>query len=122
LFISTVIPVMPHIQSGKLRSIAITAPQRLTGAAAAIPTWKEQGIDMTYASWRVAMAGKGLSAEQMAFWDNVFRQVTSSDEWKKDLETNYLQNAYLDRAKTQQYLDAQNKQLTVVLKELGLAK
>jgi putative tricarboxylic transport membrane protein len=120
--ITTVIPVMPHIQSGKLRAIAITAPQRLSGPAAIIPTWKEQGIDMTYASWRVAVANKGLTPEQLAFWDNTFRQVTSSDEWKKDLEANYLQNAYLDRARTQQYLDAQNKQLTVVLKGLGLAK
>ncbi len=121
LFISTVIPVMPHIQSGKLRSIAITAPQRLTGAAAVIPTWKEQGVDMTYASWRAAVVSKGLAPEQLAFWDDVFQKVTSSEEWKKDLEANYLQNAYLDRAKTQQFLDSQNKQLTIVLKGLGLA-
>jgi putative tricarboxylic transport membrane protein len=121
MYISTVIPVMPHVQSGKLRVIAITAPQRLPGAAAGIPTWKEQGIDMTYASWRVAVAGKGLSGEQLDFWDKVFRQVTSSDEWKKDLEDNFLLNAYLDRARTRQFLDAQNRQLTVVLKGLGLA-
>lgn len=121
LLISTVIPVMPHIQSGKLRAIAITAPKRLSGAAAAIPTWKEQGIDMTYESWRVAVAGKDLSPEQLAYWDKVFMQITSTDEWKKDLEANYLQNAYLDRPATKRYLDAQSKQLGGVLKGLGLA-
>ena len=121
MFISTVIPVMPHLQSGKLRIIAITAPHRLSGAAAVIPTWKEQGINMTYSSWRVAVAGKALSGEQLDFWDNMFRQVTASDEWKKDLDDNYLQNAYLDRVKTRQFLEDQNKKMAVVLKGLGLA-
>jgi putative tricarboxylic transport membrane protein len=122
MYMSTITPVMAHVQSGKLRSIAVTSPQRLPGAAAGIPTWKELGIDMTYASWRVAVAGKGLSSEQVTFWENVFRQVTASDEWKKDLEVNYLHNAYLDSAKTKKYLDDQNKQLTMVMKGLGLAK
>ena len=51
----------------------------------------------------------------------MFRQVTASDEWKKDLDDNYLQNAYLDRVKTRQFLEDQNKKMAVVLKGLGLA-
>lgn len=122
LIVTTVIPVMPHIQSGRLRAIAVSAPKRLPGAAAGIPTWREQGIDVVYESWRVAMQPKGLSPEQLAYWDRVFQQLTASEEWKKDLEANYLQNAYLDRAGTQRYLDEQSKRLGSVLRSLGLAK
>ena len=118
---ATFAAVLPHVTAGRLRILGVSAPQRMGGALATIPTWKEQGIDMTYASWRVAVAGKALSGEQLDFWDNMFRQVTASDEWKKDLDDNYLQNAYLDRVKTRQFLEDQNKKMAVVLKGLGLA-
>lgn len=37
-----------HVEGGRMRVIAVAAPQRLTGALADVPTWKEQGIDVSY--------------------------------------------------------------------------
>jgi putative tricarboxylic transport membrane protein len=122
LFISTVTPVLPHIQSGKLRAIAVTAEQRLTGDAAGIPTWKEQGFDGTYSSWRVAIGPKGLSAPQIAFWEDVLARATQTEEWKKDLVQSHLRGSYRNSAETRKFLDEQNATLKGVLSDLGLAK
>ena len=42
----------PHIAAGKLRVVGISSGQRLPGAMAGVPTWKEQGVDLVYGSWR----------------------------------------------------------------------
>jgi putative tricarboxylic transport membrane protein len=45
-----------HVKSGKVRLLAIVAPQRLAGDFAAVPTWKELGIDVTFDLGRRAWA------------------------------------------------------------------
>ena len=47
--------VAAHVASGKLRVVAVAAPQRLVGAMAAVPTWKEQGVDLVLGGWRAIM-------------------------------------------------------------------
>ena len=43
-----------QIQTGKLRAIGISSPERLPGVD--IPTFKEQGVDATLVNWRGLMA------------------------------------------------------------------
>ena len=43
-----------QIQAGKLRALGISSPERLPGVD--IPTFKEQGIDVTLINWRGLMA------------------------------------------------------------------
>ena len=43
-----------QIQTGKLRAIGISSPERLPGVD--IPTFKEQGVDVTLVNWRGLMA------------------------------------------------------------------
>lgn len=114
--------MMSNLQSGKLRGIAVSGPQRLAGTFADVPTWKEQGVDSVYANWRGAVGAKGLSNTQIAYWDSVLSQITSTAEWKQSL-TRLLQDpVYLNSQDTRRYLDAQHQELRGVLVELGLAK
>ncbi len=116
---STYAPVMA---SGKLRIIAVAAPQRIGGRFAGAPTWKEQGLDVVAPSHRMIVAPKGLSAAQIAFWDHVFERVSRSDAWKKELDDNEWDNTYLKSADSRKYLDDQYAQYRRILVELGLAK
>ena len=43
-----------QLQAGKLRAIAISAPERLPGLD--IPTFKEQGVDVEFVNWRAVFA------------------------------------------------------------------
>jgi putative tricarboxylic transport membrane protein len=71
------------IQSGKLRAFGVLGPNRLPGALANIPTWRELGYDATYDTWRGILGAKGLSTEQVAYWDGIFATMSKSDEWKQ---------------------------------------
>jgi len=59
---ATAINVAPHVESGKLRVLAISAPRRISGALASVPTWTEQGYKGTWESWRGVIGTKGTIA------------------------------------------------------------
>jgi putative tricarboxylic transport membrane protein len=114
--------VAPHVASGKLRIIAITAPQRLPGALAQVPTWKEQGVDFTFGAWRAIFAPKGLTAPQTAYWQNVLRKATEAPEWKADLEKNFWANVFVTGAQFSKDLEQDYAAMRAILADLGLAK
>lgn len=119
---STVAPAIQHIQSGRLRPIAVASPNRLSGELAGVPTWREQGADVTYASWRVVFGPRGLSAAQIAFWEKALREAARTPEWKDDLARNYREDAYAGSAEAQRFLDAEYQRLVPLLNDLGLAR
>ena len=58
--IGTVSVLAPQLASGKLRAFAVSAPKRLSGTLSAIPTWKEQGVDLIEGNWRGVVGPKHL--------------------------------------------------------------
>jgi putative tricarboxylic transport membrane protein len=112
----------PVLQSGRLRLIAVAAPQRVAGNFAGVPTWREQGIDAVAPSYRAIIGPKGMSPEQIAYWDNVFQQLVQSETWKKELERNEWESTFMKSAETRKYLDAQYAGYRSILAELGLVK
>ena len=122
VMVTSVASQIGHIQAGRLRGIAISGPKRLGGAFADVPTWKEQGYDSVYANWRGVIGPKGMSAAQIAYWDDVFLRLTQTPEWRQET-TRLLQDpVYLNSQETRRFLDAQQQELRAVLVELGLAK
>lgn len=106
----------------KIRIIGVTAPQRLHTVMSEVPTWKELGIPVNATNWRVAIGPRGLSNEQVAYWDGVFKRLTNLDEWQKYVYKSFSDNAYLDSRDTKKYLEEQYVEVKSVLEELGLAK
>ncbi len=111
-----------HVASGKLRVVGVAAHERLPGALAGVPTWKEQGIDLVYGSWRTIAAPRGITREQAAFWENALRKVSETAEWKADLERNYWSEFFATGAQLRQNLDREYAAMKSVLVELGYAK
>lgn len=109
-------------QAGRTRVIAVTSPHRLAGAFSSVSTWKEQGVDIVFSSFRGVIGPKGLSAEQIAYWEEVLTKVVQTEEWKRDLERNYWASHFLTSAETTKYLKSQYEQYKAVLTDLGLAK
>lgn len=113
---------IPHLQSGNMRVLAVAAPARLEGALAAVPTWKEQRADIVVANWRPVIAPRGLSAPQVAYWEDVLARVTGSDEWKSELARSGSVNHYLNSRDLAVFFDQQYAQFRAVLGDLGLAR
>jgi len=111
-----------HVEGGQLRMLAITAPQRYTGERAAVPTWKELGVNAVMGNWRGVVGPKGLAAPQVAYWDRFFSEMARSPEWQEGLAKNQWDDFYLNAADTAKFFEDENKTLTFLLKELGDAR
>jgi putative tricarboxylic transport membrane protein len=114
--------VWEHAQAGKLRLLAVAANHRLGGALASVPTWKELGYPVVSSNWRSIVGPKGLSAEQVRYWDDVFGKLARSAEWKQSVESEQMENTYSDSRGTLELMDSQYKSMAASLTELGLVK
>ncbi len=112
----------PHVAGGRMRVVGVAAPQRFGGALADVPTWKEQGVDLVFGGWRAIMGPKGLSAGQVAYWENALRKATEVPEWKEGLERNYWSNDFVTSVQFRKDLDKDYADMKAVLVDLGLAK
>jgi putative tricarboxylic transport membrane protein len=111
-----------HAAAGKLRILGVSAPQRLPGQMANVPTWKEQGIDLVYGSWRAIIAPKGVAPEQAAFWENALRRVNETAEWKAEMERYYWTDFFVTGAALRRNLEKEYAETRAVLGELGLTR
>lgn len=114
--------LLPHLQSGQLRMIAIAAPKRQDGALAAVPTWREQGVNAVLSNWRVMLLPKGATPQQAAYWENVFARVVETGEWRKMLEQDVVTGNFQRSAQTRKYLNEEYDELKGMLNALGLVK
>jgi putative tricarboxylic transport membrane protein len=114
--------VLPHVKSGAMRILAISSPRRLGGALASAPTLREQGVDTVVDNFRLLIGSSGLSAAQVAYWDEVTARLARSDEWRKDLEANLWENTYMSSRDTRKYLSDEYAEMKKALIDLGLAK
>jgi len=120
---SSLASVTPQMRAGNLRVLAITARERRGGAAASIPTLREQGIPSDGpAAWRGLSAPGGLSSAQIAFWDETLPKVVEASEWKAFLEDNDLSSSYLRSREFAKYLEAEYRAVRAVMTDLGLLK
>jgi len=117
---SPVSGVLQHVESGKLRALAVNSAQRLKGPFASVPTWKEQGADAVSGNWRGVLGPKGLTDAQAAYWEGVFARMAATPDWKQYLEKTALEDYYLDRRKTGSFLEAEYRNVAAILKEIGL--
>jgi len=121
--ISATAPViMPQVAAGKVRAIASASPTRGNGDLAEVPTWREQGVDAVYTSSQGLLGAKGLSAAQIAFWEETLRRATDTPEWRAFLARNHWKPRFMGATETRRYLDAEAATTKTLLGDLGLLK
>jgi putative tricarboxylic transport membrane protein len=114
--------MVPLQKEGRVRILALSAPQRQPGPKAELPTFRELGHDAVFFTWRGFMGPKGLKAPEIAFWDQTFAKLAQSEEWRKDTEQQMWSSDYLLSADTRKHLDRESEQLKVILNDLGLTR
>ncbi len=121
VLITSVSTSVPHITAGTMRGIAVSSTKRLGGALAAVPTWQELGYQSS-GSWKGVMAPKGISAAQVAFWEDVMRKSSQSDEIRQYAEQNQWLLEFKGAAETKKWLDDEFTALKSTMTELGLVR
>ena len=114
--------VLAQVQAGKMRMLVVGAPARLGGEFAQVPTWKELGVASAFELWRGLAGPKGMTRAQIQYWDATLGALVMTEEWKKDLADNAIENIYKDSAETGKQWKVEYDEVRGVLLELGLAK
>jgi tripartite-type tricarboxylate transporter receptor subunit TctC len=99
---------LPFYQANpkKMRPLCAFMPDSpKTGIYSGLATCKSQGIAIDdYFIMRAIVAAPGLTAEQQAFWVDVFKKVYDSAEWKTFMDTNVLQPDFRSGVEFRQFL------------------
>ena len=111
-----------QVRNGKAKIISVSAPQRLGGDLAQVPTLREQGYDVSLSNWRAIIGPKGLSAAQAAYWEEVLSRVVATEEWKATLGELFWDSNFLRGREFGKYMEQEYAQTKVIMTELGLVK
>jgi putative tricarboxylic transport membrane protein len=111
-----------QVAAGRLRALAISSPKRMTGTYAQVPTWTEAGAPSVASNWRSIYGAKGITPEQVQYWEDVMAKTVKTDEWKRDLERRYAVDEFMGSRESRAFQDAEYAKLEAILTDLGLAK
>jgi putative tricarboxylic transport membrane protein len=83
----------PHLASGRLRALAISSRERVPGVA--IPTLREQGVDVFLTNWRGLFAPPGLDDAQRETLRATVERMVATPAWRDVLRRNGWTDLYL---------------------------
>ena len=112
----------PEIAQGKLRTLAVTAPERIGGLFAGAPTFAELGIDCIEGTWRGVVAPSGLSASQVTYWEQRLRAATRSVDWTAELGRQYWIDSFMGATECTAFLDRERENLRASMTRLGFLR
>lgn len=120
LGVITAISAVPELTAGKLRTLTLSAPERLGGVFKDVPTLLESGVDCKVGMWRGVIAASGLPQEAVAFWERTLGLATATSEWQAELAKKYWANTYFAGAEEQAFLEEESALMKSALGDLGL--
>ena len=94
-----------HYAVKKIRPLAVASQNRLPGAMADVPTFKEQGFDVIFDShFRGVVAAPGIQPEVQAYYVDLMKRVTLTAKWDKYIKETMVVPAFLGGREFGDYL------------------
>jgi len=111
-----------QVAAGRLRVLAVLAPERLEGVLAAVPTARESGLDVTWVTWRGFYVPGGIDDSEYDRWVEVLRRVGSSDEWTEARSANRLHPFFLVGDEFESFVRSQVDEFRDMSRQIGLIR
>jgi putative tricarboxylic transport membrane protein len=108
-----------QIKAGKMRALALSGEKGLPGEK--VPTLKEQGVNVALVNWRGVFAPPGVSDKDRKAMIDLMTKMANSKEWKEICAKRDWTISLVTGEAYAKYIDAENKRIEGVLKDLGLA-
>ena len=119
---SGIAELLPQIQSGQIRVLAVFAPNRLGGALTSAPTAKELGYDIEWVTVRGYYMGPKVTDEEYNWWLNAFKKLKQTKEFKEQLTQRGLFEFDKDGAEFDAFVKEQTNKYRALAREYGLIK
>ena len=105
-------------RAGEVRIVAMTGPERSATFEDA-PTLKEQGFDVEFVNWRGFFAAPGLPDDMRQSYVDALGKMYDTPEWAEVRDRNGWVDIYHPGDEFLGFLEAQEKQIGDLMKELG---
>lgn len=107
------------IESGRLRALAVVAPERLEGVD--VPTMAELGYpEVDLINWRGLVGAPRLSEQQRAELVDIVTEMVATQEWQATIDRNRWRESYLVGEEFTAFVASEQTAISELLKELGL--
>lgn len=110
----------PHIESGKIRVLAVFSPNRLEGKLKDIPTAKEQGFDVEWPVIRGYYMGPKVSDESYNWWKTHFEAMMNDPKFAELRASRDLLPFAMTGEELNQYVAKTTEEMRVLSKEFDL--
>jgi len=109
-----------HIRAGNLRVIAQVSDTRLA-AFPNVPTIKESGFNIpNVPQVRGVVGPPGISADAVAYWEDLFARFVKTPSWQKYLEDDLFEDGFMRSAELARFFDQHADTTRAILKEGGV--
>lgn len=107
-----------QIEAGRVRALAISAPERLDGVE--IPTLLEQGYDVQMSNWRGMLAAPGTSDEDFEELLAIVTEMAATEEWADSLNRNKWDDTFMTGTEFEEFIASEEAAITEILRGLNL--
>lgn len=115
--------VKHSVESGKIKVLSVATEQRLADPLfKAVPTFKEQGIDVVFSLWLGVGAPKGLAKDVKEKLAEGIKKIIHDQEAKKDLEEFGIIIEYLGPQEFAAKWNSETERLIKVVEDTGIAQ
>ncbi|WP_144352690.1 Bug family tripartite tricarboxylate transporter substrate binding protein [Sporomusa termitida] len=113
--------VREHVKSGTVRILAVNNEQRMVDPIFnSVPTFKEQGLEITLSNWYGIAAPKEMPANIKNKLAKALKEVITDPEFRKDMEGMSMSIEYLDPQESQLKWINDSQMLQKTLQESGI--
>ena len=106
----------PHIDSGRLRALAVSSPARVPGIE--VPTLAEQGLDVDLANWRALLAPPAVSRDDRRRLTDVVERMVRGATWRKTLVERGWIDTYQSGDRFAEFLELERVRIGRIVSQL----
>jgi putative tricarboxylic transport membrane protein len=112
----------PQLEAKQVRPLAVAKEERLPYMAS-VPTFKEQGFNVTWKMFRGIIGPSGIPRDALGFYEALFKKLSDSSKWKDGYIKKYmLTPAWMGSQEATKFVEQVEQTCKTVLKELNLTK
>jgi len=113
--------LVPHMEAGKLRALAVFADSRLP-MLKDIPTAKEQGHNVTFFTPRGVIAPAGIAVHEKSWIVGLMKNITESNQWAEYTSKNMMTANFVGGDDYAKFQADERAKLLQVYTSMGLIK
>lgn len=107
--------VLDKHKKGQVRILGVTSKEPIEG----IPSFKSMGTDAYFANWRGFFGAPNLPKEKVDAFNSVLKKMYDTPEWEAVRARNGWTNLYQPGEQFRKFLEAQEKTIGGLMKDLG---